>query len=195
MGKKWFLVLVAACLCGQAMGTIIWESDMSSLDGWGESSNAANEAGPTTGGIRVVGGENVQMNSWWDGAGYTNMWKDTGAVIQDEMVYWVSFRMTSYADGAPVSLTAKNVTSPSWLTLDEESVAPPTGDWQTFKLSFSTIGDQNSDAIGNTIGVGVSPGWWNNLAVDHISINEVPEPVTLAVLGLGGLGLLRRRKA
>ncbi|WP_428386838.1 hypothetical protein [Mucisphaera sp.] len=38
-----------------------------------------------------------------------------------------------------------------------------------------------------------SPGGFNNLTVDHLQYNIVPEPAALAVLTLAGLPLIRRR--
>ncbi len=40
---------------------------------------------------------------------------------------------------------------------------------------------------------GFLQGSYNALSVDYLSFTEVPEPMTLALLAIGGLGMLRRR--
>ena len=96
-------------ICSITFGTELYYSDMSTVSDWNEGSNAGNEDGDSTGGIRVVNGDKVQMNSWWDGAEWTEIWKNLGYTIQTDKMYTMTVNMQSYAASAAVDLHLQNV--------------------------------------------------------------------------------------
>ena len=67
----------------------------------------------------------------------------------------------------------------------------PAGD--IFEVEFH-VPDVPASTI---IDIGQTLGSWNGNfnAIEPIGIHVIPEPLTLSLLGLGGLGLLRRRRA
>lgn len=78
------------------------------------------------------------------------------------------------------------------LYADDLSTALPdiaTGDW--FKLSFSL---DASAVDGDTVYVDILDYMANYTLVSTHGLPVVPEPMTIALLGLGGLFLLRRRR-
>jgi O-glycosyl hydrolase len=158
--------------------TTIWNDDMSSLAAWQEESNAWNEDALNGGGIRVMlqpereGGNFVQMNSWWDNAIYTYMSADTDIVIKDETEYTLIARMESYDNGHAVTIQLANVTD-GWTVITEDRSPLPMHRYEDFSTSFSTIDGANSHLIGDTIGIAIVPGEWNNLAVTNVSIKAV----------------------
>jgi hypothetical protein len=193
MKRMMMLLAMVSLMSSMSVAAVVWNNDCSTLAGWGESSNAANEA--TAGGIQtqVWGTTTVfQMNSWWDNAGYTNIWTNTGVIIEANKDYTLTITMESFASSTPVTVALQDAAN-GWATFLQQSVAPA-ATWADNTLSFSTMNGANAGIVGGTIGLGISPGWWNNMAIDNIAITAVPEPVTLSLLGLGSLAALRRRK-
>ncbi len=160
------------------IGKIVWEDDMSSLSAWTEESNAWDEAGEDTGGIRVLhepqreGTDFVQMNSWWSGAIYTYISADTGIVIKDETEYTLTARMESYDNSHAVAIQMASVTD-GWALITEETSPLPMHRYEDFTASFSTVDGTNSHLVGDRLGVAISPGAWNNLAVTNVLIEEI----------------------
>ena len=177
--KKILILFTATALLGMSLSleaaTVVWEDGMESLDPWTEASRADPEEGDSVGGIQVVGGWMIQMNSWWgtnpsgQNAGWTNMWTNTGVVIQPGTEYTLTFRMVSYANEKAVTINLSGVDSATWTNFDSPSISPATS-WGNYTVSFSTVGGENNAVVGQELGVGISPGWWNNLGISTVTI-------------------------
>ncbi len=169
------IILAVGFTSSQIVAKTVWNEDMSSISAWNEASNATHEAGPSTGGIRVLN-NHVQMNSWWDNAGYTHMWTNTGVLIQDETDYTLIVRMVSYANGKQVKIKMESITD-GGAPIVEKSPSPSTSRFTDYSISFATIGRANGHLIGDTIGVVITPDWWNNVAITNVSIEAVDSSV------------------
>lgn len=172
--KKMLIVLFCASMIflisGNANAAVVWSDGMSSLASWTEDSDAVPEEGDSVGGIQVITGGRVQMNSWWDGAGWTSMWRSTTVTIQDQFDYTIIVRMISYDGGDTVPFAMWDVDT----DLDIITASPPSVSTSTFtdySVSFTTAGTINDGLIGHQLGVAIRPGWWNNLAVTTVSID------------------------
>jgi hypothetical protein len=198
--KKLLVALLLVSFVPSAFAAI-WEDDMSSLALWGQGSNSTVEYTAGDGGVYEIDLDDpvdglmdaVQYNSWQvdsvgTTAGWTDSWLDTGIVVADETDYTLTVRMVSYVAGGqavPFSLQA------DWVSVASDSPVVSDAGFADYSVVFSTVGTANDAQIGTTLGVGISPGWWNNLIVDNVAIT--PEPTTMVLFGLGGL-LLRRKK-
>jgi hypothetical protein len=198
--KKVLVMCLVVSLFSAASAAALWEDDMSSLALWGQASDSTVEYNAGDGGIYEIDYDGdtfldaVQYNSWQADslsttAGWTDSWADTGIIIADETEYTLTVRMESYVGGGqavPFSLQA------DWGVVASGSPVVADGAMADYSIIFSTIGAANDAQIGKTIEIGISPGWWNNLAVDNVAV--VPEPCTMLLLGLGGLVTLRRKR-
>jgi hypothetical protein len=82
-----------------------------------------------------------------------------------------------------------------------EFLSSTTGiDWQASGYGYSTgnvtltfTPEQNVQkaGLGFNIGYGSSPGWWVDF--ERATITTAPEPATLVLITMGGLGLMHRR--
>ena len=65
------------------------------------------------------------------------------------------------------------------------------------ELNLVALADDTAASIGNNLGIQIMSGdpdaaW---IGFDNVRLDVVPEPATLALLGFGALGLIRRRRA
>ena len=98
-----------------------------------------------------------------------------------------------YNNGGPVVLE---------LLADGVLVAPTTSsdpaliasDWVTLARTYSSVpAGVLSVLVGTRDDAGT--GWTGNrVSIDNVALSVIPEPATMALLGLGGLALIRRRR-
>ncbi len=139
-------------------------------------------------GYSIVGGENIQLTfdakysygSTGPGGGWSQPMSAPEQVQAD--LYYVS-------GGVPVVFASDVIT---W---DASGAGVP---W----ASYVFTGSAPLAAAGNLLGVdfknvSADPNYYNWAEVDNVGLNVVPEPASMALIGLGGLALVvfRRRSA
>ena len=68
--------------------------------------------------------------------------------------------------------------------------------WDTYSMEFDA--DTDTASYGNKIGIeleNASSEDWAWMIMDDVRLDVIPEPATMALLGLGSLALLKRRRA
>jgi hypothetical protein len=97
--------------------------------------------------------------------------------VQEGLWYHVLVNLNPDTDKLYVGIWQNNV-------LKADRTLDVTGSFSRIdRLAMTTIGDD------------MCPGATGISYVDNIEVREIPEPTTILLLGLGGLGLLRRRRA
>lgn len=115
-----------------------------------------------------------------------HVWAQTIAV-QANTTYTFSFYGTSVHPDSPAQLfaTIDGLDFGSSFDFDGNT------DWDLFTTTFTTGSAQTTLTLGLRNANGT--GFGNDFGIDDLSVQPVPEPATMAVLGLGALALVRRR--
>jgi hypothetical protein len=159
-----------------------WASDIAVADSGVESDWPGSTEGVYSG--FLMGGD----PSAWNLTDYVIQAGDVLTLLVDARDNWTDggladFTMSLYYDVGGIRNTVASVT-----------LVDISQTWTTYSLTFAA--DDVPASIGSQIGIELknidTPAGGSWMGMDNVRL--VPEPTTMALLGLGALGLLRRRK-
>lgn len=125
---------------------------------------------------------------------------DTGVAVLANTTYQLDFLVGHYSSGGTGGTYTAQVGTLDGGVFTELGSASGDLTGQNFALFTGTgLADQASAASGAAPGTGnvavrLTSSGENFLGFDNIVLNDVPEPGSLALMGLGGMALLRRRR-
>ena len=134
----------------------------------------------------------------WSGTGTGNFYQDNIAVSENtDYVYTMWAKRDGSAWVGTYNMTVEWYGGANLLgesTLDITAGITDT-EWNQFSLDATSMaGSDNACVMIEFVDVGTD--WTNGCGkFDDASFAEVPEPATMALLGLGGLALLRRKRS
>lgn len=136
---------------------------------------------------------NPILTFWW--RFFTNETPSTG--FNDRFTVRIDGSITLSATVADVDTTTMITTdgpllTPSGAPGQNQSFARYTEDWALYSLNASALAGEFVTITFRIQDAGASHNQSSGFAIDNV---EIPEPASLSLLGLGGLLLVRRRRA
>ena len=127
--------------------------------------------------------------------------------IVPNQTYTISFDARAVSEGNPtgwVGVQAYWISGSNFIAQAGLTEAETTTQWTTKSFQFTTDATgagASSGGVGENLVLrlvqqdGHTGGVWHYVFMDNIQVSVTPEPMTMVLLGIGGLGLLRRRRA
>ena len=152
--------------------------------------------------INLTPSQHAILDIWTDttissGVGELSGWALVVDPIYGSISGGIAVNTTALEPGAPIYQDAQGAGMPGigtqqgvWGMIALSTVPTiPAGEVMYDEIDFhcETFGD----AVINLYG---TDDWGTSYLIDSVIIHQIPEPMTMALLGLGGLGLLRRRR-
>ena len=181
---------MSATTASAALTNLSFESALNSATDWDQTGAAANTRGATGGLTPTDGTSQVWIN------GGTTIYQDSGIIIEVGNTYTltVDVGVTSPFDAhtGTFRLYGSALDFGSALAGAEKSVVTTQSVWELNETtSFVATGVEAGQTLGIALTTTGTQTEWDNV---RLTITPVPEPSSAALLGLGGLALILRRR-